>query len=81
MKKLCVLGLLGLLISSQAEAQTTTKCEGPDARACQQQNIKTARKALDRAITDACKKQGVKGAAMLACRAELMTKTAEGLAR
>jgi hypothetical protein len=81
MKKLCVLGLLGLLISSQAEAQTTTKCEGPDARACQQQNIKTARKALDRAITDACKKQGVKGAAMLACRAELMAKTAEGLAR
>ncbi|HEX2512461.1 MAG TPA: hypothetical protein VHK44_07670 [Xanthobacteraceae bacterium] len=74
-------GLLGLLISSQAEAQTIAKCEGPDARACQQQNYKTARKTLDRAITDACKKQGVKGTAMLACRAELMTKTAEGLAR
>jgi hypothetical protein len=81
MKKLCVLGVLGLLMSSQAEAQTMTKCEGPEARACHQQNLKAARKALDRAITDACKKQGAKRGDMPACRAELMTKAAEGVAR
>jgi hypothetical protein len=81
MKKIFVLGVLGLLISSQAEAQTIAKCEGSDARACHQQNLKAARKALDRAITDACKKQGVKRADMLACRVELLTKAAEGVAR
>lgn len=81
MKKLCVLGVLGLLMSSQAEAQTLAKCQGSDARSCHQQNLKAARKALDRAITDACKKQGAKRGEMPACRAELMTKAAEGLAR
>ena len=81
MKKLHVLGVLGLLMSPQAEAQTMTKCEGSDARACHQQNLKAARKGLDRAITDACKKQGAKRVDMLACRAELMTKAAEGFAR
>ena len=81
MRKLCVLGILGLLMSSQAEAQTMTKCEGSDARACHQQNFKAARKALDRAITETCKQQGAKRGEMLACRVELMTKTAEGLAR
>ena len=81
MKILCVLGVLGLLMSTQAEAQTMTKCEGSDARACQQHNLKAARKALDRAITEACKKQGSKRGEMLACRAELMTKAAEGVAR
>jgi hypothetical protein len=81
MKKLCVLGVLGLLMSSQAEAQTMNKCEGPEARACHQQNLKAARKAVDRAITDACKKQGAKRGDIPACRAELMTKAAEGVAR
>ncbi|HET7678523.1 MAG TPA: hypothetical protein VFK79_00130 [Xanthobacteraceae bacterium] len=81
MKTAVVLGVFSLLMFSQAEAQTMTKCEGPDARACQQQNLKAARKALDRAITDACKKQGANRRDMLACRVELMTKTAEGIAR
>jgi hypothetical protein len=81
MKKLCVLGILGLLMSSQAEAQTMKKCEGSEARACQKQNVKAARKALNRAITDACKKQGAKRGDMPACRAELMTKAAEGVGR
>ena len=74
-----MLGILGLLMASQAEAQTTTKCEGADARACHQQNLKAARKALDRAITDTCKQRGAKRGEMLACRAELMTKAAEGV--
>ena len=81
MRKLCVLGVLGLLMSSQAEAQTPAKCEGSDVRACHRQNLKTARKALDRAISETCKKQGAKRGDMIACRAEVMTKTAEGLAR
>jgi hypothetical protein len=81
MKKVFVLGLFSLLMSSQAEAQTMAKCEGPDARACHKQNLKAARKALHRAITDACKQQGAKRGNMAACRAELMTKAAEGIAR
>ncbi len=78
MKAAIALSVFGLLMSSQAEAQTS-RCEGTDARACHQQNLKEARKTLDRAITDTCRKQGFKGGELLACRADLMTKTAQGI--
>ena len=81
MKPLLALSLLGFLVSSQAQAQMP-RCEGTDRaqlRSCYQQNLKEARKMLDRAITDSCRKQGVKGPDLLACRTEMMSKTAASI--
>ena len=81
MKQMLALSLFGLLVSSQAQAQTPP-CEGTDRaqlRSCQQQNLKEGRKTLDRAITEACRRQGIKGPNMLTCRTEMMSKTAASI--
>jgi hypothetical protein len=65
-----------------AAPTSLTPCQGTDKmqlRTCQMQNIKDARKALDMAITESCRKQGVRGPDLLGCRADAMMKTAQGL--
>jgi hypothetical protein len=48
-------------------------------RACNLQKIKDARKSLDQAITEACRKQVAKGGDVVGCRADLMIKTAQSI--
>jgi hypothetical protein len=92
MKKLLALGVFGLLMVSQAQAQTSapptepmaapTSCEGGDkaqVRSCNKQKLKDARKALERKIADTCKKQGVKGPDMAACHVDMLAKAANAI--
>jgi hypothetical protein len=54
-------------------------------RACLAKNIQTSRKAIDRKIAEACKKQVMsggkpaKGNEILACRADRLAKIADGI--
>jgi hypothetical protein len=90
MKKLLVAGVFGLLMASQAQAQAPAPstppepaaCEGGDKaqmRSCYQQRLKEARKAFEQKIADSCKKQGVKGADMVACRVDMLAKATNAI--
>ena len=68
--------------SASASAAAPAACEGADKaqlRKCNQEKLKAARKALNRKIAEACKKQGVKGSSLLTCRADMMAKAADAI--
>lgn len=83
--------MLALLTAlSPAEAQQRRggpppemqRCEGTDPsqmRTCHQENLRAARRQLDLAITEACRKQGAKGGDIVACRTDMMMKAADNL--